>query len=155
MLAGVCSAGFSTTQLPGGERRRQLPCRHQDGKVPGNDLAHHAERLVEMVGNRIVVDLRDRAFLGANATGKVAPMIDGQGKIGGRGFADWLSVVPGLGQRQQIEVVFHALGNLVEEVRAVRGAGVPPALACRMGGVQRQLDVLRVGARNLAEGSSR
>ena len=95
-------------------------------EVPGNDLADHAERLVEVVGDGVVVDLGDGAFLGADAAGEVAPVIDGQGNIGGHGFADGLAVVPGFGQGEHFEVVFHALGNLDHEVGAMGGAGVAP-----------------------------
>ena len=62
-----------------GQRRRQLPGGHQNGEVPRNDLPDHAQRLCEMVGHRVAVDLGERAFLGANAAGEVAPVIDGQG----------------------------------------------------------------------------
>ncbi len=34
-----------------------LPGRHQDGEVPGNDLAHDAQRFLEVVGHGVVVDL--------------------------------------------------------------------------------------------------
>ena len=110
-----------------------------------------AERLMEVVGHGVVIDLRDRAFLGADAAGEIAPVIDGQRQIGRRGFADRLAVVPCLGQRQQVEVIFHPLRNLVHEDGAVRGAGVAPALAGGMRRVQRPFNVLRIGARNLAE----
>ena len=107
---------------------------------------------MEVIGHGVVVDLGDGAFLRADAAGKVAPVIDGQRQIGGRGFADGLAVVPGLGQRQDVEVVFHALGDLVEDDGALRGTGVAPGFAGGVGRVERALDVLRVGARNLAEG---
>ena len=55
--AGVCSAGLSTTQLPAASAGRELPGRHQDREVPRDDLADHAERLVEMIGDGVVVDL--------------------------------------------------------------------------------------------------
>ena len=104
-----------------------------------------------MVGDGVVVDLGDGAFLGADAAGKIAPVIDGKRKIGVYGFADRLAVVPGLGQRQDVEVVFHALRDLVHQDGAVRGAGVAPALAGGVGSIEGAFNVLRVGARNLAE----
>ena len=54
---GVCSAGLSTTQLPAASAGRQLPRRHQQREVPGDDLRHDAERLVEVVGDGVVVEL--------------------------------------------------------------------------------------------------
>src|SRR4051794_34947969 len=61
--SGVCSAGFSTTQLPAAIRGRELPHRHQQREVPRDDLADDAERLVIVVGDGVVVDLADRTFL--------------------------------------------------------------------------------------------
>ena len=106
---------------------------------------------MEVVRDGVVIDLGDGAFLRANAAGEVAPVIDGKRKIGIHGFADRLAVVPGFGQRQEVEVVFHALRNLVHQDGAVRGAGMAPALAGGMCGVEGPFNVLCVGARNLAE----
>jgi ParB family chromosome partitioning protein len=39
------------------QRGRQLPRRHQQREVPRDDLADHAQRLVEMIGDGVVVDL--------------------------------------------------------------------------------------------------
>ncbi len=53
--------------VAGGERRRELPRRHQEREVPRDDLADDAERLVEVVGDGVVVDLGD-ACLPARAS---------------------------------------------------------------------------------------
>ena len=45
-------------RVAGGQRRGQLPDRHQDREVPRDDLPDDAERLVEVVGDGVVVDLR-------------------------------------------------------------------------------------------------
>ena len=66
--------------VAGGERRRQLPGRHQQREVPGNDLADDAERLVEVIGDGVVVDLGDAAFLRADAAGEIAEMVDASGR---------------------------------------------------------------------------
>ena len=52
--AGVCSAGLRTMQFPAAKRRRHLPNGHQDREIPGNDLTHDAERLMEMIGDGVV-----------------------------------------------------------------------------------------------------
>ena len=68
-VSGVVSAGFSTTVLPGGERRGELPRGHQQREVPRDDLAGHAERpgrapgerVLELVGPpRVVEEVRGR-----------------------------------------------------------------------------------------------
>ena len=58
------------------ERGRELPHRHQQREVPGNDLADDAERLMEMIGDGVLVDLRNAAFLRAHDAGVIAPMVD-------------------------------------------------------------------------------
>ena len=45
--------------IAGGQRRRQLPDRHEDGEVPRNDLSHDAQGFVEMIGDRVVVQLTE------------------------------------------------------------------------------------------------
>src|SRR5699024_1120642 len=39
-----------------GKCRGDLPSSHEDGEVPGDDLADNADGLIEMVGNGVVVD---------------------------------------------------------------------------------------------------
>ena len=68
--------------VAGGERRRELPRRHQQREVPRDDLADDAERLVEVVGDGVVVDLGERAFLGADAAGEIAEVVDRERQVG-------------------------------------------------------------------------
>ena len=150
--AGVCSAGFSTTQLPAASAGASFQHGHQEREVPGNDLADDAERLVEVIGDGVVVDLGDAAFLGADRAGEIAEMVDGERHVGGRRLADRLAVVPGLGERQQVEILLHAVGDPVEDQRALGGAGAAPGVLGRVRGVERGLDVLGVRAGDLADG---
>ena len=56
--AGRCLLGrLEHHAVARGQRRRQLPGGHQDREVPGNDLTDDAQRLVEVVGDGVVVDL--------------------------------------------------------------------------------------------------
>jgi hypothetical protein len=55
--------GLQHHAVAGRQRRGQLPRRHQDREVPGDDLPDHAERLVEVIGHGVVVELGQRAFL--------------------------------------------------------------------------------------------
>ncbi len=80
--------GLQHDAVAGGERRSELPHRHQHREVPGNDLADDAERLMEMIGDRVVIDLGDRAFLGADAAGEIAEVVDGERQVGGGRLAD-------------------------------------------------------------------
>src|SRR5699024_1242742 len=101
----------------GGQGRSQLPHSHEDREVPRNDLTDHTEGFVEVVGDGVVVDLGQPALLGADGTGEVAEVVDGQRKVGVEAFAHGLAVVPGLGDGEQFEAVLHAVGDPVEDVR--------------------------------------
>ncbi len=102
-------------RVAGSERRSELPCSHQDRKVPGDDLADDAEGFVVVIGDRGLVDLGDRAFLGTDASGEVTEVIDSQGEIGGHSLADRFAVVPCLNGGEHLEVVFHPRCNLFEQ----------------------------------------
>jgi hypothetical protein len=132
MLIGVCSAGFSTTQLPVG---RELPDRHQDREIPRYDLAHHAERLMEMISDRIMVDLGETSFLGADAAGEIAEMIDRQRQVGGLGFANGLAIVDCLDEGEEIELLFDPVGDAQKRERAFGWGGSSPGFPRRMRGV--------------------
>ena len=119
--------------VAGGQRRGELPDGHQDREVPRDDLADDAERLVEVVGDGVVVDLGDAALLGADGAGEVAEVVDGQREVGGQGLADRLAVVPGLGDREHLEVLLDPVGDLVQDVRALGRRRSCPRPARRRG----------------------
>ncbi len=100
-----------------------------------------------MIGDGVVIDLRERAFLGAHASGEIAEMIDGKRNVGKGRLADRLAVVDGLDRGEHLEVLLHAVGDLVEDFGAFGGRGVAPGLLGLMGGVERKLDIggLRTG----------
>ena len=72
-------------------------------------------------------------------------MVDRERQVGRGRLADRLAVVPGFGQREQIEVLLHAVGDLVENQRAFGDAGAAPGLLGGVRGVER---VLRCPARS-------
>ena len=139
--------------VAGGQRGGELPGRHQDREVPRDDLRDHAERLVEVVGDGVVVDLAARALLPAQHAGEVAEVVDGQRQVGGQRLADRLAVVPRLGDGQRLEVLLDAVGDPVEDERSARPSEVlPQAGAGGVRGVQGGLDVLGGAAADLGEG---
>ena len=142
---------FQHDAVAGRQCRGNLPRGHQQREVPRNDLAHHAQRLVEVVRHGGSVDLADAAFLCADAAGKVAEMVDRQRQVGVGGFADRLAVVEGFHRGQGGQVLLHTVGNTVQDERALCHAGFAPGTLGGVGGVQRQLDIGRVRARNLAQ----
>ena len=81
---GVCSAGLSTTQFPAASAGASFQVAISSGKFQGMICADHAERLVEVVGDGVLVELREPAFLGADAAGEVAEVVDRQREVGVR-----------------------------------------------------------------------
>ncbi|MNX94644.1 hypothetical protein D3C86_1268820 [compost metagenome] len=106
---------------------------------------------MEVIGDRVVVQLGDAAFLRANAAGEIAEVVDGQRDVGGKRFTHRLAVVPGLGLGDGLQVLLHAVGDTVQDQGALGDAGLAPAVPGGVSGVQRQLDVGRVRASHLAQ----
>ena len=82
-VAGVCSAGLITTQLPAASAGASFQSRHENWKVPGDDLTDDAQRLLIMVGDRIGINWGRRAFLRPDAARKVPEVVNRQRNIGG------------------------------------------------------------------------
>ncbi len=64
--AGWCLFGRFQHYVTRGQCRSDFPDRHQDRKIPRNDLTDNTQRLVKMVGNSGRVDLRNGTFLCAH-----------------------------------------------------------------------------------------
>ena len=106
---------------------------------------------MEMIGDGVVIDLADRAFLGADRAGEIAEMVDGERDVGGHRLADRLAVVPCLGERNLLQIRLNPVGDLVEDLRPFGDGGAPPGIFRGMRGVESGLDVRRVGAGDLAD----
>ena len=74
--AGVCSAGLRTTQLPAASAGASFQVAIRIGKFHGM-IPDDAERFVEVVGDRVVIDLGDAAFLCADRGSEIAEVVDG------------------------------------------------------------------------------
>lgn len=85
------------------------------------------DRLAKMIGDRVVIDLADGAFLGADAGGKIAEMIGREWYIGIHGLADRLAVVAGFDLCKEGEVLLDPVGDLVEHSRPLRRGGSAPS----------------------------
>ena len=106
---------------------------------------------MEVVGVGLVIDLGDPALLGPRRAGEVPEVVGGQGDVGGEGLAYRLAVLVALGDGEHLEVLLDRVGNRVEHRRALgRRLGAPGVLG-RVGGVERQLHILRGAGCDLAE----
>ena len=130
-----------------GQRRRHLPRRHQQREVPRDDLADDAHRLPEVIGDGVVVDFAERAFLGADAAGEVAEMIGGQRHVGvaaSRGSACRCRA----SRHRRAVRDFSSIRSAILFSRRARSAGeVRAHVPGRMRGVERAFDVVGVGTR--------
>ena len=137
------------------ERRGELPHGHEDREVPRDDLADDAERLVEVVRDGVLVDLGDRPLLRTDRAREVAEVVDRERDVGGERLADGLAVLPRLGDGDPLEVLLHAVGDLVEDVGALGRARAAPRPGGAVRGVERALDVVGGAPRDLGEGPAR
>ncbi len=105
-----------------------------------------------MVGDGVVVNFADGAFLAADTSGEIAEVVNGEGDVGGAGFADGFAVVPGFGLGEELEVVLHTLGDADEDVGAFGDAGFAPERCGGVGGIEGELDIACVAAGDQADG---
>ena len=75
---GVGDAGLSTEQLPAANAGASFHAAISNGKLNGMIWTHHTERLPDLVGHEILVDLRRAAFLGPSRGRDVAEVVDHQ-----------------------------------------------------------------------------
>jgi hypothetical protein len=149
---GRLLGGLEDDGVAGGQRGRQLPGGHQDREVPRDDLPDHAQRLVEVVGDGVVVDLAQRALLRAQRSGEVPEVVDGQRQIGVERLADRLAVVPRLRERKGFQVRLDAVGDLEQDPGPLPSGRLAPRGGRAVRRVERLVDVGFRRARDLAEG---
>jgi hypothetical protein len=104
-----------------------------------------------VVGDRVSVDLGDRALLGADDRCEVPEVVGGERDVGGPRLADRLAVVVALGDRQHLEVLLDRVGDAQQDPGALGRRRRAPRVLRGMGGVQRELDVSRAGVGDLGE----
>ncbi len=105
--SGSLLGGFQDDGATGRQGGGQFPGGHQQREVPRDDLADHADRLVEVVSNRGAVHIRDAALLCAQATGKVAEMVDGQRQAFDRRHPTSTNVVVVTGFEREFQIQAH------------------------------------------------
>ena len=156
-VSGVCSAGLSTTRVAAGERGAELPGRHQQREVPGDDLTDHADRLaqrvVEEAGAVGPVD-RDRLALDLGRPARVvAEVVDGERHVGGARHRERLAVVEALELRELLGERFDAIGELPEQAPALGRIHAPPGarVECAPRGGDGALDVGGAALRDLRD----
>ncbi len=103
-----------------------------------------------MIGDGIVVEFRQRAFLGADAAGEIAEVIGRQRHIGVARLADRLAIVHSFGIGKQFEVFLDPVGDLVQQPGTFGRRGAAPGIARGMCGIQCPFHIIGIGARDVA-----
>src|SRR5215213_9073081 len=123
---GSLLGGLENDSVTGSERRRELPGRHQEGKVPGNDLAANTDRLTQGVvehlaghGNRFTFDLRGPA-------GEVLKVLDHLRQIDIERLFDRLSVISSFQRGKLAGVLLEQLRKLVKQAATITRAHFGP-----------------------------
>ncbi len=118
--------------VAGGQRGRELPRGHEQREVPRDDLADHAERLVEVVGDGVVVELgeacppgrgcsRRSSGSGRSASGRSAASVSRTGLP--------LSQVSATASFSRFASM--RVGDLVEQAGPLGGRGLAPPVRRR------------------------
>ena len=109
-----------------GQCRSNFPSGHEEGEVPRNDLANHADGLAQYDGEVFFVQLVGTAFFAADHAGKIAEVVGGQWNVGGAGFADGFAVVERFLQGEEFGMLINHIGNFVQNGGALGGGGFAP-----------------------------
>ena len=152
LLGGLEHDGAAARQ-----RRRELPCRHQQREVPRDDLADHADRLAQRVGEVLARrrqrgDRNGRALDLRRPARHVAEQVGGERHVSRARDAERLAVVERLEHRELVRVLLDQLRDPPDQAAAVGGVHTPPlrVIGERLAsGLDRPLDVLFPTVRHL------
>ena len=108
--------GLDDDAVAGADCGSQFPCGHQQGKVPRNDLPNDTQRLLIVIGNGVIVDVRQAPFFGANTRGEVAEVVDDQGNVGVARLANGLAIVESFRKRQGLQILLQHVCDLQQEL---------------------------------------
>ncbi len=110
----------------GGQCRAPFPGRHQDRKVPRDDLPGHANRFATGVA-QIIAANRDRAAVNlVGVPGVIPQAVDRQRKVDVATVVERLSVVERFEPREVIDFRFHSVGESIHQPSAVAGVHFGP-----------------------------
>ena len=128
--------------VAGGDGGANLPRPHEQGEVPGDDLAAHANGLVAGVGQRVGVGVDD---LAVDLVGPAAVVSEAAGGVGdvGQGHGQRLSVVQSLNTGEGLRVLLKQVRELGQHAAALgRGDLCPGAVEGLAGGGDGDVDIL-------------
>src|SRR5699024_5552173 len=83
--------------------------------------------------------------------GEVAEVVDGQGNVRGEGFADCLTVIPGIRDSDFLEILLDAVGDAVQDQGTLGWGGLAPGWRRLVCCVERELDICSLAAGHLTK----
>ena len=132
----------------------QLPSCHQEGEVPGHNLPHHADGLMEddvhKVAHMVLQDAGG-SLLGADGAGKIPEVIGGIGHVNGHGLPNGLAVVHGLDGGQQFLVLVDHIRDFQQDIGALVRLQVSPSGEGSPGGLNSGIHILLGGLGTLGQ----
>ena len=131
----------------GGQRRGDFPSRHQEGEVPRNNLADHADRLAQYDRQIFLIKLGSATLFTANHTGEIAEMIGSQRNIGGASFTDGFAVIQRFLQSKQFGIFIDYIGDFIQNSRSLGSSSFFPGFKCflRRGYRRIHIGITRLG----------
>ncbi len=109
-----------------GQHGGQLPGSHQEGEVPGNNLADNTDGLAHDNAECIVVQEVAGTFFSQDAAGKVTEVLGRHGNVHIQRFTDGLAVVQGFDSGQVLGIGINDVCNLVKDDSTFLGSGLLP-----------------------------
>ena len=126
----------------GSQGRCQFPGGHEEGEVPGDDLADDANRFVDDQAQRVVVQRGCPAVFTAEDTGEIAEMVGRCRDVDGFRFPYGLAVVQGFDEGQRVGMLFDDVGDFQENVLAFSRRYVFPGRKGCLGSADGSVDVV-------------
>ena len=95
----------------------------------------------------------NRALLGPDASREVAEMIGRKRHVGAHRLTDRLAVVACLDPGEEFKIFVDPVRNLVQDPRPLGRRRPGPFVPCRVRRIESAFDIVRIRARNLAQGA--
>lgn len=86
---------FEDDRAAGSQGRSQFPSTHEEGEVPGDDLADDTDRFMDDDTHHVFIEARDAAFFVAKDGGKVTEVVGTVRDVDVSRFTNRLAVVEG------------------------------------------------------------
>lgn len=117
--------GLHDNGVTGGQGRADLPGKHEQGKVPGDDLAADTNGLVAGIGEGLVVGVDD---LTLDLVGPAAVVSEAPGSVGDvcLGHGQGLAVVEGLDGGNGLDIPLEQVGELGQHAAPLAGGDLSP-----------------------------